>query len=250
MNFNHIEPPLYTTNQYSSKTQKLTTNKTSFIKKIESTDKTEITKPTPEKVEAYKKYLEKKYGRVTIQSIGKDNSSLEKAGKSMRGNDVIIAQNILEEMAGNPEKAAYYEQKIDYFFDKVPEDKAYFASIGLTYEPCGVIIHEDGSVTYICGGEDSPERRAKVEAINKAKREKEAARQKENQIRIIQAAMKRKQEMNMLYTKKSMTEFFTAHTFNQTKYINSNILNSQITAYEKNIIEVSKSNNNNLILKS
>ena len=47
-------------------------------------------------------------------------------------------------------------KKIDYFFDKVPEDKAYFASIGLTYEPCGVIIYADGSVTYICGGEDAP----------------------------------------------------------------------------------------------
>ena len=41
----------------------------------------------------------------------------------MRGNDVIIAPNILEEMAGNPEKVAYYEQKIDYFLINVSSIK-------------------------------------------------------------------------------------------------------------------------------
>ena len=37
---------------------------------------------------------------MTIESIGKDQASLEKAGKRMSGNDVVIAPNILEEMAG------------------------------------------------------------------------------------------------------------------------------------------------------
>lgn len=67
------------------------------------------------KVEKYTRYLNSKYGNVTIQSIGRGQASLNRAGKSMRGNDVIIAPNILEEMANNPEKAAYYEGKIDSF---------------------------------------------------------------------------------------------------------------------------------------
>ena len=70
-------------------------------------------------VDAYMEHLKKKYGRVTIESIGKDQASLEKAGKRMSGNDVVIAPNILEEMAGDAKKALYYEQKIDYFFNTV-----------------------------------------------------------------------------------------------------------------------------------
>ena len=68
----------------------------------------------------------------------------------MNGNSVVIAPNILEDMANDPEKAAYYEQKIDDFFNATPRLKAQFAAQGLNYEPCGVVIHEDGSV--LCGG--------------------------------------------------------------------------------------------------
>lgn len=130
-------------------------------------------------VEEYKGYLEKKYGKVTIQYVGKDQASLERIGKSMSGRDVVIAPNIIEEMANNPERAAYFEEKIDCFFQKEPEYTAYFAARGLTHEPGGVVIHEDGTVTYIGGCSDSPERVAQVEAENKAKRKKETERRKE-----------------------------------------------------------------------
>lgn len=39
-------------------------------------------------------------------------------------------------------------------------------------------MHEDGTVTYISGCSDSPERVAEVEAEHKAKREKEKLRQR------------------------------------------------------------------------
>ena len=105
------------------------------------------------KADAYKKYLEKRFGPVTVQSVGKDRASLEAAGKRMRGNDIVIAPNIFEEMVSDPQKAACYEQKISYFFtDVIPKGTAWAASVGLTFEPCGVVIHEDGTVTYICGG--------------------------------------------------------------------------------------------------
>ena len=49
-------------------------------------------------MEAYTEYLRSKYGNVRIQSIGKDQKSLDRAGKSMSGSDVVIAPNILEQM--------------------------------------------------------------------------------------------------------------------------------------------------------
>ena len=74
-------------------------------------------------VDAYKKHLENKYGQITIQSVGKDQASLQKAGGRMNGNSVVIAPNILEDMANDPEKAAYYEQKILFWFliSRVPQ---------------------------------------------------------------------------------------------------------------------------------
>ena len=143
-------------------------------------------------VDAYMEHLKKKYGRVTIESIGKDQASLEKAGKRMSGNSVVIAPNILEDMANDPEKAAYYEQKIDDFFNATPRLKAQFAAQGLNYEPCGVVIHEDGSVTYIGGCGDSPERVAEVNRINAEKAKKKAEQQRQYQEQAAAAAAQRR----------------------------------------------------------
>lgn len=146
----------------------------------------------PKNTGAYIEHLKKKYGQVTIKSVGRDQASLQKAGGSMRGHDVVIAPNILENMANDPKKAAYYEQKIDDFFSATPKLKAYFAAQGLTYEPCGVVVHEDGSVTYICGGGDSPERVAEVNRINSEKAKKKAEGQKQYQEQAAAAAIQRR----------------------------------------------------------
>lgn len=50
----------------------------------------------------------------------------------------------------------------------------------MDYQPCGVVVHDNGSVTYIGGCADSPECVAKVNAINKEKREKEAEQLRAN----------------------------------------------------------------------
>lgn len=145
------------------------------------------------KIDTYLEHLKSKYGKVTIESIGRDPESLEKAGKRMSGNDVVIAPNILEEMANDSQKAAHYEQKIDYFFtDVIPNGTAYAASIGLTFEPCGVVVHKEGTVTYLCGGGDSPERVAEVNRINREKDAKRAARQKQYQEQAVAAAAERR----------------------------------------------------------
>jgi len=160
---------------------------------LEISSRSEVTNEVEtSNVEAYKRHLENKYGQITVQSVGKDQASLQKAGSRMNGNSVVIAPNILEDMANDPEKAAYYEQKIDDFFNATPRLKAQFAAQGLNYEPCGVVIHEDGSVTYIGGCGDSPERVAEVNRINAEKAKKKAEQQRQYQEQAAAAAAQRR----------------------------------------------------------
>ncbi len=143
--------------------------------------------------DAYAKHLTEKFGvRVTVKDFGKDQDSLDALGRSMSGNDVVIAPNILDEMATDTSKARYYEQKILYYFDHILQWKAECAAMGLTYEPCGVAIHEDGTVYYIGGGTETPERKAKIAAAQKAKREKKLRHWQEQQD-YIRRLMRQKQ---------------------------------------------------------
>lgn len=225
-----------------AETERADITETSFINQLKETGGTAGTS----RVDAYTEYLRSKYGNVRIQNVGKDQQSLDKIGKSMSGSDVVIAPNILEQMANDTEKAAYYEGKIDDFFNATPMLKASFAAQGLDYQPCGVVIHEDGSVTYIGGCADSPERVAEVNAINKAKREKEAAQRKANMERSQEAAEEQKRQMDIAYQKKSMAEFFAnrAVDINRITYTASpEFMGSAIAAYEKNIMEVAGSLN-------
>ena len=225
-----------------AETERADTTETSFINQLKETGGTAGTS----RVDAYTEYLRSKYGNVRIQNVGKDQQSLDKIGKSMSGSDVVIAPNILEQMANDTKKAVYYEGKIDDFFNATPMLKASFAAQGLDYQPCGVVIHEDGSVTYIGGCADSPERVAEVNAINKAKREKEAAQRKANMERSREAAEEQKRQMDIAYQKKSMAEFFAnrAVDINRITYTaSSEFMSSAIAAYEKNILEVAGSLN-------
>ena len=106
MDFNSVGNVLGMAYQYASRTQKTTASDTSFTESLQEAAETGAAG-----VEKYTEYLKSKYGNVTIQSVGKDQASLDRVGKSMSGNDVIIAPNILEQMANDPEKAAYYEKK-------------------------------------------------------------------------------------------------------------------------------------------
>lgn len=190
---------------------------------------------TASRVDKYTEYLRSKYGNVTIQNVGKDQASLSRAAKGMSGNDVIIAPNILEQMANDPEKAAYYEGKIDDFFDAIPSLNASFAAKGLVHEPCGVVVHEDGSVTYIGGCGDSPERVAEVNAINKAKHEKEAKQRKELLERSQEEAERQKQIIERNNQEKILAESlkeksFVAVTPNDVN-VSSQVI-SAVSAYE------------------
>lgn len=221
--------------QYANRTQKAGTSGTGFTEQLQKTGEAANTS----KADTYTEYLRSKYGNVRVQNVGKDQQSLDKIGKSMSGNDVVIAPNILEQMANDPEKAAYYEGKIDDFFHATPRLKAQFAAQGLDYQPCGVVIHEDGSVTYIGGCADSPERVAEVNAINKAKREKEATQRKENIERSQEAAAERKQQMEIAYKKQDMLEVLTNHAMERNRFTYTaapEAMASAVAAYEKNIM--------------
>lgn len=202
-------------------------------KKAENIDSLQEVKDTStSKVDDYTEYLKSKYGNVTIQSVGKDQASLDRIGKSMSGSDVVIAPNILEKMANDSEKAAYYEKKIDDFFNATPRLNAWFAAKGLVYEPGGVVVHEDGSVTYISGCSDSPERVAKVNAENKEKREKEAKQRKEAIERSQEEAEERRQQIESYYSKQAMTEALNKHRVDEENSNMANLVSFAMASYE------------------
>lgn len=145
------------------------------------------------KTNAYTEELRSKYGNVMIMNVGKDQSSMDNLGMGTAGyGNVVIAPNILEQMANDPEKAAYYEEKIQHHFDTISETEAFMAAMGHVTTSSGVVIHEDGSATYYLSGEESPEKKAKFEAAQKAKREKKAEERRENIERNEKAAEERR----------------------------------------------------------
>ena len=117
--------------------------------------------------ENYQRQLAEKFGiKIMVENIGTDQDSIDRIGVRTTGVDVIIAPNILQEMSTDSSKAEYYEQKIQDFFEATSQLKEYFDSIGLNYEPGGVVIHEDGIVTYIGGCEDLSESASSVQNLN------------------------------------------------------------------------------------
>ena len=219
MSIGNVNSVLMAAYQYANKTQKgNAAEKTSFadtVKNFADTAKLTAESSSTDRTEAYKDYLKQKYGNVRYESVGRDQKSLDRVGKGMSGNDVIIAPNIVEEMANDPEKAAYYEGKIDDFFNAIPRLKAQHAAMGLNYTPGGVVIHEDGSVTYISGCDnDTPETRAKIKAEQEAKR---GRRQKYQEL-SEEAAEKSRELAELQYHKMLMADNFQKSGFGMVNY--------------------------------
>lgn len=88
--------------QYTDKIRKASAGGTSFLEKLQNTGEKEEKKG----VEAYQEYLKQNYGNVLIQDVGKDQKSMDRLGAGTSGTgNVVIAPNILEQMANDPEKA-------------------------------------------------------------------------------------------------------------------------------------------------
>ena len=112
--------------QSANRTQKTTTSRTGFTEQLQKKGETGASK-----VDAYTEYLKQKYGAgVSIQNVGKDQRSMDNIGAGTTGTgNVVIASNILEQMANDPEKAAYYEKKIQEYFDSLPQTEAFMAAV-------------------------------------------------------------------------------------------------------------------------
>lgn len=151
----------------------------------------------------YAAYLKEKYGAVSVQDVGADQRSMDNLGMGTFGTgNVVIAPNILEEMAQSPQKAAYYEEKIQYHFDSLPRLKAEMSAMGHEIQSCGVVIHPDGTVHYYVTGDLKPSERAKIEARIKAEDEEKAKRRNMYFVQSEEAAKRRAQEWQGFYKNK------------------------------------------------
>ena len=131
--------------------------------------------------------------------------SMDSLGTGTYGmNNIVIAPNVLETMANDPKKAAYYEKMIQDFFASQSTVKAQMAVGGFEIQSYGMVIHPDGTAHYYVCGDVSPEKKAKIEAQMKAEDEEKAKRRRQYLERSEEAAEKRRQieEINMQKSKK------------------------------------------------
>lgn len=217
----------------SKDVNKTDTKGTDFIDQLQKTGTS--------RVDTYTEYLKQKYGAgVSVQDVGKDQNSMDRIGAGTAGTgNVVIASNILEQMANDPEKAAYYEGKIQNYFDSLPRYQAELSIMGHEIHSSGIVIHPDGTVTHYISGDLKPEVRAKIEAKMKAEDEAKAKRKRQYQERSQKAAEERKRQMELLYKKQSVTDFLASHSVDTGRVIYAatpELMSSAIMAYGQNVM--------------
>ena len=161
--------------QYANKAQKNNaTGKTSFADTVKQTAENS----SASREEQYVEYLKQRYGaNVMVKNIGNDQRSIDNFGASIAGyNNIVIAPNILEEMANNPEKAAHYEKIIQKGLDDIPRCKAEMSMNGFEMSSYAVSIDEKGVGYVYVTGDLKPEVRAKIEAKVRAEQAAKRAR--------------------------------------------------------------------------
>ena len=241
MNFSNVASVMQMAYQYQNRTQKTSVNGNSFMDNLQKTEGANVSK-----VDAYTEALRSKYGNVMVMNVGSDQNSMDNLGMGTSGySNVVIAPNILEQMANDPEKAAYYEEKIQQHFDSIPETEAFMAAMGHVTTSAGVVIHEDGSVTYYLSGEEGPEKKAEFEAAQKEKREKKAEKQREEKERSKEIAEARRQELESQYRYHMMTQMQNRQVFDSTVafcYLDSSqVVTPSYSAYERAISTIGSS---------
>ncbi len=222
--------------QYTDKTHETAANEISFTERLqkarESTDSS--------KVEAYRKYLEQRYGTVIVQNVGQDQRSIDAFGASISGyNNVVIAPNILEQMANDSEKAAYYESKIQSALNDFPMHQTALSAMGHEIYSYAVGIDENGVVYKYVTGDLKPEVRAKMEAKVKSEQEAKRARRERYCELCQEAAEERRLEMEIAFKQLNMTEFRTDQVPKIDRITHAatlEITNSSIAASGMNVI--------------
>lgn len=191
--------------QYANKAQKNNaTGKTSFADAVKQTAENS----SASREEQYVEYLKQRYGaNVMVKNIGNDQRSIDNFGASIAGyNNVAIAPNILEKMANDPEKAAYYEQKIQKALADFPKHQAIASMNGFEVSSYAVGIDEKGVVYKYLTGDLKPEVRAKIEAQVRAEQAAKRARRVWYQELAEEAAEKRREQTELQYHKQLMED--------------------------------------------
>lgn len=198
MNFSGVGRELTAVSRYARKSQETAGIGSGFLKLLEKMGKAENpsgAEANPgvsaemSKSDIYRQYLKQKYGNVMIQNVENNQKSIDKIGAGTAGtNNVVIAPNILEQMANDPKKASYYEGQIRHYFDTLPQCSAQLSLLGHEIHSSGIVIHPDGTVTHYISGDLKPEVRARIEARIKAESEEKARRKRMYQKRSEESA--------------------------------------------------------------
>ncbi|MDE7067189.1 hypothetical protein EBB54_27690 [Schaedlerella arabinosiphila] len=198
MNFSGVGRELTAVSRYARKSRETADIGSGFLKLLEKMGKAENpsgAEANPgvsaemSKSDIYRQYLKQKYGNVMIQNVENNQKSIDKIGAGTAGtNNVVIAPNILEQMANDPKKASYYEGQIRHYFDTLPQCSAQLSLLGHEIHSSGIVIHPDGTVTHYISGDLKPEVRARIEARIKAESEEKARRKRMYQKRSEESA--------------------------------------------------------------
>ncbi len=180
----------------AGRTQKSEVSSTDFTELLQQAGDVRNISPK----EIYQEYLKRRYGNVMIQDVGKDQRSIDSIGAGTSGTgNVVIAPNILEQMVNDPQKAAYYEGKIQHYYDTLPACQAQLSLMGHEIHSSGIVIHSDGTVTHYVSGDLKPEVRARIEAQMRAEAEAKAERKRAYLRQSEEAAYLRRLAMETAY---------------------------------------------------
>ena len=145
---------------------------------------------------SYLSQLQMKFGsKISVQNLEYSKANINHIGSSTAGTgNVIIASNILEKMASDPQARQHYEKKIQAHFDTNGEANAFMAVRGRRIVSRGVIIHPNGEVTYYCSSDYTPEEKARLERAMKEEDEAKAQKRLEEKRRLDALTEKNAQE--------------------------------------------------------
>ena len=242
MSIGNVNSALMAAYQYANKTQKgNAAKKTSFADTVKQTAENN----SADRTEQYVEYLKQRYGaNVMVKNIGHDQRSVDNFGASIAGfNNVAIAPNIVEQMANDPEKAAYYEQKIQQALDDFPKCQAELSMMGHEVHSYAVGIDENGVVHEYVTGDLKPEVRAKIEAKIKAEQAEKRERRERYQELSEEAAEKRRELAELQYHQQLMAENFQKNGFGMANYhfLGQPQMSAAAAAYESAISTYSSS---------
>ena len=212
MSIGNVNSALMAAYQYANKTQKgNAAEKTGFadtVKNFADTVKLTAEGSAADRTEQYVEYLKQRYGaNVMVKNIGHDQKSIDNFGASIVGyNNVAIAPNILEKMVNDPEKAAYYEQKIQKALADFPKCQAELSMMGHELHSYAVGIDENGVVHKYLTGDLKPEVRAKIEAKIRAEQAAKRKRRERYQELSEEAVEKRRELAEWQYQKQLMSD--------------------------------------------